>query len=522
VCSGRPQFPSDRVAGWRSFVPGPSHRGSTHRRARFFGRGARSCRRHGLTVPAKLVVAHHPPEQAMAMRGHWVVPHVATCIRHDHPLVPLYRDPHATARYDNAQHLASISAAIMGGDLDRSREDPTSFEDWLDDRLADGPGHDWLSGHPLHAASVFCRLLGISRLRLEGLRLDHIAQDSRHALYATGFEIAQRGEDAIRHLLSDLQKLVETPQDGPKKIFPALYDRLSHDYADNPDYDVFRRILRDHMAATWPLGPGDELMGEPVYERRLHSVTTASQETGVDPRRLRKLLVAAGLLAEDCGLPDTWAVFDAAEADPIIRDLITLVPAKAFRDIIGATRSQFDLLVADGVLVPALETSETKSVWDPRAGAAFLAGLLRGAVQLRQPQHSWEHISKSAQRLKISPGVIIRAVLDGRLRRIGNLEGRTGYAAVYVDHDEVARLLGSEAPRGTASTHSRNPLASVRPQACVALSWTDTHLRRSRSIPERRPSSSTSRPPMRRRFMRNSSRPARWRTPIAEAGRACG
>ena len=389
-----------------------------------------------------------PPEQAMAMRGHWVVPHVATCIRHDHPLVPLYRDPHATARYDNAQHLASISAAIMGGDLDRSREDPTSFEDWLDDRLADGPGHDWLSGHPLHAASVFCRLLGISRLRLEGLRLDHIAQDSRHALYATGFEIAQRGEDAIRHLLSDLQKLVETPQDGPKKIFPALYDRLSHDYADNPDYDVFRRILRDHMAATWPLGPGDELMGEPVYERRLHSVTTASQETGVDPRRLRKLLVAAGLLAEDCGLPDTWAVFDAAEADPIIRDLITLVPAKAFRDIIGATRSQFDLLVADGVLVPALETSETKSVWDPRAGAAFLAGLLRGAVQLRQPQHSWEHISKSAQRLKISPGVIIRAVLDGRLRRIGNLEGRTGYAAVYVDHDEVARLLGSEAPPG--------------------------------------------------------------------------
>ncbi len=280
------------------------------------------------------------------------------------------------------------------------------------------------------------------------MRLDHIAQDSRHALYATGFEIAQGGEDAIRHLLGDLQKLVETPQDGPRKIFPALYDRLSHDYADNPDYDVFRRILRDHMAATWPLGPGDELMGEPVYERCLHSVTTASQETGVDPRRLRKLLVAAGLLTEDSGLPDTWAVFDAAEADPIIRDLITLVPAKAFRDIIGATRSQFDLLVADRVLVPALETSETKSVWDPRAGAAFLAGLLRGAVQLRQPQHSWEHISKSAQRLKISPSVIIRAVLDGRLRRIGNLEGRSGYSAVYVDHDEVARLLGSEAPPG--------------------------------------------------------------------------
>ena len=389
-----------------------------------------------------------PPEQAMGLRGHWSVPHVATCVRHDHPLVFLYRDPHATARYDSAQHLASLSAAILNGNLDKSREHPTSFEDWLEDRLSDGPGSDWLSGHPLHAASVFCRLLGIALLRLDGLRLDYIAEDSRHALYAQGFEVAQGGEEAVRHALGRLQNLVETPQDGPKKIFPALYDRLSHDYADNPDYAAFRRILRDHMASSWPLGPGDELLGEPVHERRLHSVYTAAQETGVDPRRLRKLLTASGLLAEDCPLPDSWAVFGAAEAAPVLRDLTVLVPAKEFRDIIGATRSQFDLLVADGVLKPALETSETKSVWDPRTGAAFLNGLLRGAVQLRQPQHSWEHISKSAQRLKIGPGLIIQAIMDGRLRRIGNLEGRTGYAAVFVDHDEVARLFGSDAPPG--------------------------------------------------------------------------
>lgn len=388
------------------------------------------------------------PAQAMGIRGHWAVPHVATCRLHDHPLVPLYRDPHATERYDSVRHLASIVPLIINKDLDRPLELPTSFEDWLDDRLAHGPGPDWLSGHPLHAASVFCRLLGISLLRLDGLRLDYIAEESRPALYAQGFEVAQGGEEAVRRALAQLQKLVDTPQDGPKKIYPALYDRLSHDYADNPDYAAFRRILRDHMASSWPLGPGDELLGEPVHERRLHSVTTAAHETGVDPRRLRKLLAAAGLLAEDCDLPDSWAVFDAAEAAPILRDLTVLVPAKEFRNIIGATRSQFNLLVADGVLIPALETSETKSVWDPRTGTAFLTGLLRGAVQLRQPQHSWEHISKSAQRLKIGPGVIFRAIIDGRLRRIGNLEGRTGYSAIYIDHDEVARLFGNEAPPG--------------------------------------------------------------------------
>jgi hypothetical protein len=142
-------------------------------------------------------------------------------VRHDHPLVFLYRDPHATARYDNAQHLASLSAAILNGNLDKPQELPTSFEDWLEDRLADGPGIDWLSGQPLHAASVFCRLLGISLLRLEGLRLDHIAEGSQHALYAQGFEVAQGGEEAVRRVLVRLQNLVETPQDGPKKNIPG-------------------------------------------------------------------------------------------------------------------------------------------------------------------------------------------------------------------------------------------------------------------------------------------------------------
>jgi hypothetical protein len=47
-------------------------------------------------------------------------------------------------------------------------------------------------------------------------------------------------------------------------------------------------------------------------------------------------------------------------AAPILRDLTVLVPATEFQKIIGATRSQFDLLVADGVLKPALQTSDTK------------------------------------------------------------------------------------------------------------------------------------------------------------------
>ena len=84
-----------------------------------------------------------------------------------------------------------------------------------------------------------------------------------------------------------------------------MNDRLAYDTIDNPDYDDFRRILRALMSKTWPLGVGDELLGEPVTEGRLHSVRCAAMATGIDQRRLRKILSADGIVPKE-GLPDAW------------------------------------------------------------------------------------------------------------------------------------------------------------------------------------------------------------------------
>lgn len=163
------------------------------------------------------------------------------------------------------------------------------------------------------------------------------------------------------------------------------------------------------MMEIWPLGPGDEVLGQPVMERRLHSVRTAAQATGVDQRRLRKMLAVAGIVPEpEAGLPDSWEVFEASKAKGILDDLTTLVPAKTFAVLIGASRSQFDLLVRDGVLIPALESGDVEAVWNPADAVAFLDGLFTRAVPISAAQHGWEHLSKSAQRLKIGPGEILR------------------------------------------------------------------------------------------------------------------
>ena len=196
------------------------------------------------------------------------------------------------------------------------------------------------------------------------------------------------------------------------------------------------------MLSTWPLGPGDELLGEPVKVRRLHSVRTAAQATGMDQRRLRKPLAAAGIVRDaEHGLPDAWEVFDATSAAPILESMTELITAKDMAASINATRSQFNLLVEDGVLVPDLDAADVKAVWQPAQGQRFLDSILTGAQQLRQAQHGWEHLSKAAQRLKIRPVEIIEAIRDGRITRVGNRMEWEGFAAVHVYHDEVAAVL---------------------------------------------------------------------------------
>lgn len=326
-----------------------------------------------------------PPEQSMTVKGNWLIPHVTICLKHEHPLVEMWHESAPTARYDTALQFARLSPSITIGGLDQDNREPTDFDIWIDDRISGIEGDTWLDQHGLHAASTFCRLLGYALLRHEMSAPSSAHQDSRWALYQMGFDIARHGPQAIREALQGLQDLPCSPQQGPKAVFPLLYDRLAHDHRGDPAYEPFSAILRQHLLETWPLGVGDELMGEPITVRRLHSLNSAARETGVDPRRLRTMLISAGLLDDSKG--DAWATFDAHAAADILAHLTELLPAKNFCEAFCMSRSQFNLLVADDVLVPAIASTGTKNIWSPRDGQAFLDELLQGAEQLRQAQH---------------------------------------------------------------------------------------------------------------------------------------
>ncbi|WP_186009220.1 TniQ family protein [Tropicibacter naphthalenivorans] len=384
------------------------------------------------------------PHQAMTFQAHWLIHHVSLCLKHECSLVPLWKDTAPTLRYDTAMQFRKIADQIVSGEMDGKARAPTEFEIWFDQRLAGEPHEEtWLDAHPLHAASVFCRLLGYALLPLHDLRPQHITPAWGHLTYDAGFAVASQGEAEILSHLKQLNARAE-PRLGPKAVFPVLYDHLSREHQNDPDFKPYRDLMARHLMDSWPLGPGDDLLGEPVEYRHLHSVRTASEATGIDIRRLRKMLESADLI--DPNLPDNWAVFDAEAGKALLGTMVTYTSAKEFAEMHGISRSQFDLLVDDGILRPALTDAQSKHIWDPRDGRGFIDGLLTGAETIQQAQHGWETIAKASQRLKIRPADIIRAIREGRIQRVARNVQFHGYGSVHVYHEEVAQVLGSDEP----------------------------------------------------------------------------
>lgn len=70
------------------------------------------------------------------------------------------------------------------------------------------------------------------------------------------------------------------------------------------------------------------------------------------------------------------------------------------------------------------------------------------SVQIKKAPQGWVQLSKSAQRLRISLGIIIDAIQQGKITRIGvhQLGHGYGYRAIYVDHKVVVAIRGNKPP----------------------------------------------------------------------------
>ena len=289
------------------------------------------------------------PLTQMAMRGDWQMREVTVCLRHNRMLVPLWTENTPLKRFDVQDQLSRILDRIMSGDLDGDRLIPSDFDRWLDDRLSGRNDPTWLAPHGTAASAAFCRRFGQGLV--PGADVGNPIR-RRHEAAAAGFAVTSRAPDTIMNSLVAASPGASTVSDPVRQAHGQFFFALESHLQTDRSFDIFRNVLREAVLDIWPVAAGAHVLGAALPERRLHSVASASFETGVDAERLRPLLIEAGALSPDDPRPDARATFDAKRFAPLLADIPRLVTAKDMCARFGMTALELATLEQAGVIRP--------------------------------------------------------------------------------------------------------------------------------------------------------------------------
>lgn len=278
------------------------------------------------------------------------------------------------------------------------------------------------------------------------VRLEDLCEHDLHTAGARGFATAFAGEGGIRTALTTLQETFYegTGDWGPKAMFGRFYEWLAHEYAD-PVYDPVRDIVERPVVETMPFGPGDTVFMRPVKVRRIHSLHSASIEYGLHPKRLRKLLLADGLIKpQDADRSDDRVLFPVEAVEGrlgILTDTLSLIRSGQY---LNAPRPHERLLFDAGFIRPVV-TGGTDVLKDHGIRRADLDDFIVRLTGSARPEvAAGLPIPAAAKRANCSAMEIVGLLLDSRLANVGIDGGARGYLSVLVDPNEVKAIVRKE------------------------------------------------------------------------------
>lgn len=388
------------------------------------------------------------PELAAYGRTVWLLEPYRTCILHD---LALPEVPAATGRFKTHDFSVVLLPALSRLDelaASAIKRDATGLERYLAARLEGTIGTaPWLDELEFHAAAKTCEMLGLIAAHGRTPNLRQLSSDDWHLAGGAGHAIALAGEEGIRTFLSDLQRTypyTRAATEGPQAQFGRLYQWLAFG-AKHTAYDPVRDLVGRHILETTALGPGDDLFGKPVDQRRLHSIRTASLDYDLHPKRLRKMLAVAGIIPDNhAAQPDARVYFDAMAACEFLDRAKDALTQKEVESYLNTGRVPARLLEESGFIQPFL-SNDVDGIGSHAFARedldAFMADLLRDAEPVTVWAASACDLPRAAKRANCGAMEIVRLILDRQLSWIGRRSDMSGYLSVLVDVTEVQRLV---------------------------------------------------------------------------------
>lgn len=387
----------------------------------------------------------------MAARPHrrsvWIIGAIHTCSRHQRALVDL-----RVGARSGRSHETSIGLAQALPRLDRlhsqaASRPPSAFETYVEKRLDGKPGSPWLDTLPFYAALDMVRVVGAVAVHGPKVKLESLDDEQTRASETAGFDILRQGENGVCVLLDDLQVKFRGGRAawGPKAMFGRLYEWLAHE-TDDAAHEPMRQIMMDHVHRNLPVGPGETMFGRDFGSRRVHSIHSAALEFAHHPKRLRKLLLGAELIGRETnGLTDERVLFDAEEGATLIREINEALKFGEAARYLNIPRPQDRRILVDaGFFEPLVQGDASKKLKGDLFRRGDLDAWLRNLTRDAEPVESETdlvQIQAAAKRSCCEVLAIVRLILARKLRRVGLLQGETGFMSVLVSVAEIRPMV---------------------------------------------------------------------------------
>ena len=389
------------------------------------------------------------------LRGWWSVAALSSC-----PIHSIRLDDHcADCSRTNRIGRAGCSSCLCGADLSRAPRievPPISLaaERYVVGRLGGMPraSDPILDGLPLGDAVNLMQRLGCCLAAGRDVRFGKLPTERRPEMMLAGYQAVQRGPEGVEEAL---ELLLAAPGrlDQLRVQMGQLYcwfSRLPKGPLQSWMAERIANVVRRHRI-NWQ-GWDRHVGSSPVPDQI--SASQAKLLFGSGWERTVAVLEAAGLR---CELQDRCRpTVDRRQVQMLAKRLETLVDVNTLAKRVGITPASVRKLVEAEILLldPLGQTASAFPKFNPAAVEAILAKMAGRAPFVASPPNGAACLAAVARSVGIVP--LCRALLEGRLAPIGQLEAGPGFQRIFVPTTGIVELCRvRELPQVTLSEAGR-------------------------------------------------------------------
>lgn len=366
---------------------------------------------------------------AMRLRWAWLLRPIVACPVHGVALT-MIRAPDAVSAFDLGRLFAqqgiqvkemTPTIALTSGEL----------QTYVIKRVeGETSGPSWLDGQALWPAVKLCEMLGALIEDGPNARTSEYTEQEWARVGNIGYKTCQGGTDAILGALAALRVSAgaSSGRAGPQAVYGFVYNWLKHS-ARAKEFGFFRDILREAIVENFATSPGEVIFGEKITERRVHSVNSLVNKTGINRYRLYRLMRKTGMIPETAeeGAFNQW-VFPAEDGERLIERIENSVSQNKVQHVLGCSKTHAEQLAHHGLITSIVAISEggvgqTQGYFNHDDLAEFMDTVLSRAKNWSAEEDGFVNLTKAAKG-RSSTAEILRWHLEGKLSGTRLIAGR--------------------------------------------------------------------------------------------------